>query len=310
MNVRDIYFDTLYDMVAQGEDIVIVSPDLAAPSLDKFRRDFPERYLSVGIAEQNLIQVATGLAIEGKKVIAWGLNPFVVTRALDQIRNTVSLMKVPITIAGLHAGLSSAVTGLTHVVITDLSLIRTCAFIKTINPADCQTAKQAAFESAYGKQALYIRFDKDIIWDNVGYDKIDFSSGISRLYKGKDKMAILVNGIHTNMILNMLPKLKEKNIDPSVINIYTIPFDKQRLKEYLEEADSVFIVEEHILQGGFSSCILEVMADFQIHKKVQRLGIDIEADYPEWFGTRQDVWKFFRLDEKSVFDEIVNFKER
>ena len=98
MIVRDAYFSEIYELTKLGEDIVIVSADLGAPSLDLFRRDFPQRFISVGIAEQNLLSVAAGIALAGKKVIAFGLNPFPVTRAFDQMRNLLNNLQIPITV--------------------------------------------------------------------------------------------------------------------------------------------------------------------------------------------------------------------
>ena len=94
ISVRDAFFNKIYDLVKSGEDIVIVTPDLGAPSLDEFRKNYPEKYVSVGIAEQNMISVAAGICLSGQNVIAYGLNPFPVTRAYDQIRSLMAELGV------------------------------------------------------------------------------------------------------------------------------------------------------------------------------------------------------------------------
>lgn len=164
MNVRELFFSEIHRRVSEGEDIVLVTSDLAAPSLDQFRKEFPERYISVGVAEQNLIATASGLAIGGKKVVAWGLNPFVTSRAYDQIRNTASLMNIPIVFAGLHTGLSSAISGPTHVVLTDISLMRTCPNIVTYNVSDLGLAASVFEEALKFEHPCYIRIDKDVAY--------------------------------------------------------------------------------------------------------------------------------------------------
>ena len=115
--VRNVYLTRIIEEIKKGEDLYIVSADLAAPCMDEFRESCPRRYVSVGIAEQNLIAVASGLALSGKKVVAYAANPFTVTRAFDQIRNCVSMMNLPIVIAGLGAGFSVTECGATHFVL-------------------------------------------------------------------------------------------------------------------------------------------------------------------------------------------------
>ena len=109
--VRDSFFNEIYNQIRSDEDIYVITADLGAPSLDALRKDFPNRYISAGIAEQNLIEVSTGLAWTGKKVVAYGLNPFPITRAFDQVRCLMAELKVPFTLCALNAGLCSAESG-------------------------------------------------------------------------------------------------------------------------------------------------------------------------------------------------------
>lgn len=183
MNVRDLFFNTIYDRIQMGADICLVTSDLAAPSLDKFRQDFPNRYISVGIAEQNMIAVASGMAATGQKTVAWGLNPFVVTRAFDQIRNTVSLMQIPLVFTGYQAGLSSALSGPTQVAISDLSLVRTLPYIDTYNPSDIELSKSIFDEVLNFKNPTYVRFDKDINY-SISRKDASIASGISVVKEG------------------------------------------------------------------------------------------------------------------------------
>lgn len=303
MNPRELFFDRVYDAVKAGEDIVLVTPDLAAPSLDKFRRDYPDRYISVGVAEQSLISTSAGLALGGKKVVAWGLNPFMVTRALDQIRNTVSLMNIPVVFAGLHTGLSSAISGPTHVVITDLTLIRTCENITTYNPSDCGICKDMFDDALRFEKACYLRFDKDITYE-IMRDSIAFDDGFSVVREGAGPV-VVTTGYHVGICTEMIDSA---NSGCTVIDVFRLPCNKKRLAEVIGRHNSVVTVEEHVLQGGFSSFVLETMADNGVVLPVKRAGIDMEHGYPEFFGRRNDLERYFGLDKKGLLkllEEVV-----
>lgn len=301
MNPREIFFNRVYDMVKNDEDIIVVTPDLAAPSLDKYREDFPDHYLSVGVAEQSLISTSCGLALGGKKVIAWGLNPFVVTRALDQIRNTISLMNIPIVFAGLHTGLSSAISGATHVVITDLSLIRTCDNITTYNPSDCDICKDIFDDVLQFNKPCYLRFDKDINY-NLERNDFNFNEGFSKIRNGKDTL-VITTGFHVNLCLDVVDSL---NNGIALIDVFKFPCNKNALAKEIKKYKKIITIEEHILQGGVSSFILELMADNEIVIPVKRLGIDIEKGYPEFFGNRKYFEEYFGLDKESLSSFLKN----
>ncbi len=304
-NPREIFFTKVQERIRNGQDIVVLTADLAAPSLDNFRREFKGRYLSVGVAEQNLITTACGLAAAGKQVVAWGLNPFVTTRALDQIRNTISLMKYPVVFAGLHAGLSSAISGATHVVTTDLSLIRTCAGITTYNVSDTGMADRLFDEVLTFSKPIYLRFDKDI---NYRLERMDaqYQNGISMIQEGKNHL-IITTGYHTKKVLDVVNGISRSGFTPTILDIYRFPFDKDRLADFASAHEKILTVEEHILQGGLGSAVLEALADHGILRPVKRIGIDIEKGYPEFFGRRGYFQKYFGLDDESIEKVIMDY---
>lgn len=302
MNVRELFFGKVYERVKAGEDIVVVTPDLAAPGLDNFRRDFPQRYISVGIAEQNLITVACGLATGGKKVVAWGLNPFVVTRALDQIRNTVSLMNIPIIFSALHAGLSSAISGPTHVVVTDLSLVRTLGNITTFNVSDMTQASDLFDQSLQFDRPYYLRMDKDITY-SIQREQNDWKNGFAEVAAG-DGSLVISTGYHVKLINDILPALREKGIRPALAEIFRIPCDRSRFAEYVRQYQRVITVEEHILQGGVGSYVAEMLADEGVTIPIHRFGIDMEHGTPNIEGGRDFFERLYGLDKDSLYREL------
>ena len=308
-SIRDIYFEAIYDLIKQGEDIVLVSADLAAPSLDKFRKDFGNRFVSVGIAEQNLITIACGIALTGKRVIAYGLNPFPITRAFDQIRNTVCSLNLPITIAVLNAGLCSAESGATHFAIEDLNLVRTLPLIKTINVSDQAMAKKAALNTAYSKQPSFVRFDKHINYRLYDEETIDFETGFAVIGSGKD-IAIVTTGYHAGLIKNQIDKLNKFEMNITVIDCYAIPLNEEKLAKILEDFIVVVTVEENCIRGGIGSMVLELLSDNEIQKPVKRIAVDFKNGYPKNFGDRNYFMKKLGLDLDCIFGEAFNFYKK
>lgn len=307
MEIRDVFFGELYRMLEGGEDLVVVTADLVGGQyLNRIKSDFPDSFLSVGIAEQNLIMVAAGLAMQGKKAVCWGMNPFIVSRTLDQIDNTISLMHLPVTIVGFHAGLSFAATGPSHAGTRDISRIRTCDYMKCINPMDYNSVREAVNCSMRQEQGLYIRLDKDITWETVAPDStVEMGKGVQVVHRGSSPLAVVTSGLHVKMVLDLLEDLKSQNVDPTIVAILTFPFDEAALIKCLDRCETVITVEEMILQGGMSSSVLESFAAHGVLKNVHRMGIDTRDGHPSFYGKRADLQEYLRLDKEHILETVL-----
>ena len=142
---RDAFWNKIYDLAKDNKDIVVVSADMGAPSLDKYRTDLPAQFINVGIAEQNGILVASGLARAGKRVFVYAIAPFITFRCLEQIRVNNSIMKIPITVVGVGAGFGYEDSGPTHHMIEDFALIR-CMPSLVVNSISDSTMSAAVAE--------------------------------------------------------------------------------------------------------------------------------------------------------------------
>lgn len=280
MKVRDVFFNNVYEKVRQGEDIVIVSSDIGAPSLDKFREVYPERFVNVGIAEQNVISVAGGLSLAGKKVITYGLNPFVVTRAFDHIRNIMNSLKIPVTISALNAGSSSVEAGYSHNAIENMTIMRTLDNIKLINLSDEIMAKKVVEEILSNPCPRYIQFDKYI--EGIIYQKeeIDFSKGfIISGYKESDVLVVSY-GIGVVEIQNLDMRVK-------LMDCFSIPIDEKSFIEEVLNIKKIVTVEDSVAQGGLGSMILEILNDNKIFIPVERIALKSEYPLPSDFVNRK-----------------------
>ncbi len=310
MEIRDVFFSEVYELICTGEDIVVVTADLIGGEfLNKIKEEFPDRYISVGIAEQDLVLVGSGLAMQGKKVICWGMNPFIISRTLDQIDNSISLMHLPVTIVAFHAGLSFATTGPSHAGTRDISRIRTCDYMKCINPMDYSSVRDSVQCFLKQEQGLYIRLDKDITWENAGEtNEGKIGDGIKLLHQGVSPVAIITTGYHVKAINDMLEELKEHRVDPTIVAVLSFPFKEDRLIECIDGCDKIITVEEMLLQGGMSSCVLEALASVPGKMgSVHRIGIDVRDGHPSFYGRRNDLQHYLKLDRKSILDSILAF---
>ncbi len=299
ISVRDAFFSRIYELVCMGEDIVVVSCDLGAPSLDAFRRDYPERYVSVGIAEQNLIAVAAGLALSGKKVIAYGLNPFPITRAFDQIRTLMAELKIPITLCALNAGLCSAECGYTHMPVEDMGMMRMLSNIQIANPSDETISIKLAEETASCINPRYIRFDKSIGGSFYDRQEIDFQRGFS-IYGEDSPVGVITNGEFVKQMRGMAQRYKKQGIGFQLIDIFSLPLREEELAATLRKYHQIVTLEENILAGGIGAMILEILSDHGLDIPVKRMGLDLRKGYYNAFTNREYIRKDQKLDDESI----------
>ena len=160
MDIRDAFFDALYEIALKDSKVVLLVADMGAFSLDRFRKDLPDQYYNVGIAEQNLINVATGLAIGGKKVFTYAIAPFIIQRCYEQLKVNLSAMNLPITVIGMGTGICYTNDGPTHHATQDVANIRALPNFNILSISDPFSAKQAIRIAYNNSQPTYIRLDK------------------------------------------------------------------------------------------------------------------------------------------------------
>jgi transketolase len=302
---RDVFFDRVYELALKNRNIVVLVADMSAPSLDKFRTDLPSQFINVGIAEQNAIQIASGLAMEGKKVLAYAISPFITLRALEQIRVSSGIMGIPISIVGMGTGLSYANDGPTHHLLEDISIMRAIPNINIMNITDSAMATKAADIACNPETTTYIRLDKDK-FNNIHNVDIDLSAGLKTLVDGKD-YALLSTGTITHIAVDVTKKIAaECQVMLKVIDIFKIPINSNLLIKELIGIKKVFTLEEHFLPGGFGSAICEILADNDILVPLTRIGIDINDGYKFCYkyGGRNIIRKHLGIDEDGVFNKI------
>ncbi len=297
------------ELVKEHQNMMILTCDVSTSAgLDRFRKTYASNYLDLGIAEQNMIGVAAGLASENYNVVTTTFAPFQTIRCCEQIKVNFGYMKNKVCMVGLASGLILGNLGFTHCCIEDVGILRTIPNITIISPADSfETVK--AFQAALKYNgSVYIRLTGGSN-NPIVYDKdYNFEIGKSNILKDGSDVAIFSSGSVTSECLNAAKILDESNISCAVINMHTIkPFDKKTLEKYLN-VKLIVSVEEHNVIGGLGSAISETLSTFKSSPRQVFLGIN---DQYTKGGSYNFLKKKNGLDKDNIISTIKNnFNER
>lgn len=256
---RESYGIALAELGAD-ENVIVLDADLAkSTKTDMFRKQYPERFINMGIAEGNMMSVAAGIATTGKTVFASSFAMFAAGRAFEQIRNSIGYTGLNVKIGATHAGISVGEDGATHQCLEDIALMRSIPGMVIINPADDIEAQQAVKAAAKHNGPVYMRFGRLAVDDINSEDyKFEIGKGV-QICDGED-ITIVATGLCVEMAINASKLLKAEGISARVINIHTIaPLDNDIIAKASKETGAIVTVEEHYIQGGLGSAVCEAV---------------------------------------------------
>ena len=263
--------NALVELGKERDDFIVMDADLAAATqTGKFKKEFPERFYDCGIAEQNMIGIAAGIAATGKKVVCSSFAMFAAGRAFEQIRNSVGYPHLNVVIGATHAGISVGEDGATHQCNEDIALMRTIPGMTIINPADETEANLAVRAALDHDGPVYIRFGRLAVPFDENY-KFEIGKGVE-LKEGSD-VTIIATGLMVNEAMIAHDLLKEEGISARVINMATIkPLDKEIVLKAAKETGAIVTAEEHSVIGGLGSAVSEVLSE-EYPVPVVKLGV-------------------------------------
>lgn len=302
IGMRDAFFDALYPFFKQNKNAVLVTADNGAPSLDQFSDNLPGQFINVGIAEQQMVGLAAGLALEGKKVYTYAIAPFVTLRCIEQNKLDMCAMNLPIVNLGVGAGYAYDIMGPSHHTVEDISVMRVFPNLEIYSPSDSITAAALAELSFNNAAPQYIRFDRSGLKEVHKNSTPDFSKGMLPLQTGTD-VCLLATGIMVHQALEAARQLKSKGISAGVVDIFQLkPLNIQNLLELVRPYKKVVTMEEHFLSGGLGSLIAETFADHSVSTPLLRIG---QGDHFVFtYGGREAIWEKYGLDTASITAKI------
>lgn len=259
---RDAYGEALVELGHTNKNVVVLDADLSkSTKTSDFSKAFPERFFNMGIAEQNLLGTAAGLAASGKIPFASSFAVFAVGRAYDQIRNTIAYPHLNVKIAASHAGLTVGEDGGSHQMLEDIALMRALPGMTVLVPADAVETKQAIFAAAEHEGPVYIRLGRPkvpVLFD----ENYRFQIGKGVLMQDGTDVTLVATGLMVSKALEAAELLQSENISAAVVNISTIkPLDTGLLAKMAEKTGAVVTCEEHNIIGGLGSAVAEALAE-------------------------------------------------
>ena len=304
IGMRDAFFNELYEIAKKDKDVIIISADNGAPSLDQFSQNLPNQFFTVGIAEQQMIGMACGMAVEGKKVYTYAIAPFVTTRVHEFNKLCLGAMNLPIVNLGVGAGYAYDIMGPTHHTIEDISIMRCIPNMTVHSPADSATASSLAQLSYENPSPQYIRFDRTGIPDLYSDRKVDFRQGLISVRDGED-LCIIATGIMVHQAIEVASELEKEGISAKIIDLHRVkPINKEFLLESIKGCPQIVTMEEHLLAGGMGSAIVEILSDEGITISVLRIGQDDKFVFE--LGGREEIWKAHGLDASGILKQIMS----
>ena len=298
---RQSYGEELAKLGEENKDIVVLDADLTtATKTGIFAEKFPDRFINVGIAEQNLMGIAAGLSTFGKIPYASTFAVFAAGRAYEQIRNSIAYPKLNVKVVATHAGITVGEDGATHQMIEDLSLMRTLPNMTVMCTSDDIQTKWAVREISKIDGPVYLRLCRmatPIIYDVT--EEFEIGKGV-QIGQGTDA-SIIATGATVAEALKAQEILKEDGIDVRVIDMHTIkPIDRELIIKCAKETKRIITVEDHNIIGGLGSAVCEVLSE-EYPTKVERMGI------PDCFGRSgkaEELMKYYKIDSSAIVNKV------
>ncbi len=260
-NTRTAFGETLRDLAREGYDVAAVSADtFKSMRVDLMMKEFPERCFEVGIAEQNMIMVAAGLATTGKTVFATSYSVFTSMRALEQLRTFVAYPKLNVKVVAGLGGFSAGIEGVTHLALEDLGIVRCIPNMTILNPADAAATRKAVRAAADHPGPVYIRIgreDSPVLFDETY--RFEIGSANTLRDTGRD-VTIVASGLMVCPSLEAVERLQSEGIGVLLLELHTLkPIDAETLVHAAESTGAMVTVEEHNRIGGLGSATAEVL---------------------------------------------------
>ena len=299
---QDVFSATLQRLAAADRQIIAVTSDSrGSGKLVKFGQELPDQIVEVGIAEQNLVGVAAGLASCDKKVFAVSPACFLTARSLEQIKNDICYSNNPATVVGISAGVSYGALGSTHHSLHDFAALRAINNIIIVVPADNYETEKATELAAASQTPVYLRFGKKAM-PFLTERKEEFVFGKGRVITEGDDVAIIANGETVYPALQAAAQLKEAGINATVVSMHTIkPLDTALISKLAGQCKAILTVEEHSVHGGLGEACASFLLQKGYTKKFKIMGIPDEYTVT---GSQVEIFNHYGISEDGIAEEV------
>ena len=298
---RDAYGEALVELGHLHNDVVVLDADLSSSTKTaSFGRTFPARFINAGIAEQNMIGMAAGLAAAGKTVFASSFAIFATGRAFEQVRNSLAYANLNVKVCATHAGLTVGEDGGSHQALEDIAVMRAIPNMCVVVPADGPSTKAALFKLYDRQGPAYLRLGRPAV-ARIYDDKTDFVIGKGIELRSGTDATIIACGIMVQKSLDAARLLAEEGIEVAVIDMHTIkPIDEELIIKQAKATRAILTVEEHNIIGGLGSAVAETVAG-NYPVLVERLGVN---DIFGQSASPDELLEHYGLNIQNIIDKI------
>ncbi|MFJ7367526.1 transketolase family protein [Peribacillus frigoritolerans] len=300
---RQVISDTLLELGRKDRDIIVLTSDSrGSASMVKFGEELPEQIVEVGIAEQNIVGMASGLAHSGKKPYIASPACFLSMRSIEQIKVDVAYSNTNVKLIGISGGVSYGALGMSHHSLQDLAVTRAIPGLDVMMPADRHEAKKMIEALSDYDRPVYVRIGRNPVQDSYTSSDYNFQIGKAVTMKEGKDLTIIAIGETVRLALDSAETLQHKGINCRVINMHTIkPLDEEAIIRAAQETGRIITMEEHSIYGGLGSAVVEVVSQHQ-PVPVKILGI---PDEPAIAGKTAEVFEHYGLSVKNVSELAI-----
>jgi transketolase len=305
--MRDTFSMALHDVAKKTKDVFIVVADISpAASMEPFRKEFPERFINVGVSEQSMISLCAGLALSGAKPFAYTIAPFAIYRPFEHIRVELCYQNIPTTIVGVGAGLSYSVAGATHNAIEDIAVMTSLPNMSVIAPCDPEELRSAVQACVEHTSPIYLRLGKAGEPDLTKNAPEPFKFGAIRKIKAGENTAIIGYGPILSMAFDAANAMRNKfGIEVAIYSAHTLkPLDLRSLENILKEYSKVVVLEEAISEGGLATKVKQLAWD--IGAKCQIKTIGLQDEFIKCYGSKIDLLAAHGITANLIASQLEN----
>ena len=310
MAMRDVFIEALTERMQEEDRVFFLSADFGSPKLDRLRELHPDRFINVGIAEQNLINVATGLALEGYAVYAYAIIPFITMRCYEQVRLNLSMLSqlrpVNVNLIGVGAGYSYSMSGPSHHAFEDLTIMRALPNLEVFSPADAVSATTYLDYTLSQKRPKYLRFDAQPLASvYADSQSLSIDQGFGQLQEGEE-VCLVATGYMTHKALAVAERLAECQITIGVIDLFALGrFDSVQLADQLATYRHIISIEEGFIgKGGLDALVSALLREHDLSSSHLAMGLD--SRYVFKSGSRDGLLAGNGVGEDRIESEVLS----
>ncbi|MBF0558794.1 MAG: transketolase [Nitrospirae bacterium] len=270
--MRNAFIDTVTGAFKKRDDLFIVSGDGGLGVFDDFKETHPDRFLNLGVAEQNMASFSAGLSVAGFKVFMYNIIPFLLYRCYEQVRNDICYQELPVVLVGIGSGISYAPQGMTHYSVEDLGITQTLPNLTVLSPIDPVEARIAADYALCADKPVYVRLPKR--GEPLIHTSTEFDITKPQVIENGNDVAIIFHGSIADEVIDAGVKLKQDGIRPLLLSVPMIqPLNIEALLDMVDDMKLVVVVEEHFENCGLGNIIKTIYASANPSWSLKTLGL-------------------------------------